>query len=229
MCRQHSHDRLEEKGLSSMTELMSLAQQFPYIGLFMLLVLGSVGLPVPEEATLLLGGYLIAQGTVAPIPGLLFLYAGLIASDFIIYAVGRRFGRRLLTHPRIQKMLPEAARQRIEDKFGKFGMLFLLFGRHIIGFRSQLFFVAGTMGFPARKFLAIDSVAALISLSIVVTLGYSGTSLIDLIGNAAGWTPYQAGQVGFAVCIIIVSTVIVTRRMISRRNASCRVADGNDY
>jgi len=44
-----------------MLEATSLIQHFPYLGLFILLILGTLGLPFPEDGILILGGFLIAH------------------------------------------------------------------------------------------------------------------------------------------------------------------------
>ena len=45
-----------------MFEAATLIEHFPYIGIFLLSVLGDIGFPFPEDATLIiLGGFLIAQ------------------------------------------------------------------------------------------------------------------------------------------------------------------------
>ena len=44
-----------------MFEAATLVEHFPYIGIFILLILGEIGLPFPEDATLILSGFLIAH------------------------------------------------------------------------------------------------------------------------------------------------------------------------
>lgn len=207
-----------------MTELMSIVHHFPYAGFFLLLVLGSIGLPVPEEATLLLCGYLIAQGSVEPVPALLFLYAGLLAGDFMIYYAGRTFGRKLLCHVCVQRILPEATRLKMESRFTKHGLLLILFGRHIIGFRSKLFLVAGAMGLSPVKFMAIDAVAAFISMCIVVSLGYTGNDLLNAAIQMPGWSADRLSSVGIAVCLFAITAAIAARWIRLRRESQCRTA-----
>ena len=60
-----------------MPDLMSLTQHFPYVGLFILLILGGLGLPFPEDATLILCGFLLFHGTVKPVPAFLAVLIGL--------------------------------------------------------------------------------------------------------------------------------------------------------
>ena len=45
-----------------MESLLGWISQYGYAGLFVLLVLGIVGLPVPDEALLVFSGYLISTG-----------------------------------------------------------------------------------------------------------------------------------------------------------------------
>jgi membrane protein DedA with SNARE-associated domain len=44
-----------------MFEAATLIEHFPYIGIFLLSVLGDIGFPFPEDATFMLSGFLIAQ------------------------------------------------------------------------------------------------------------------------------------------------------------------------
>jgi membrane protein DedA with SNARE-associated domain len=40
-----------------MFEATAFIEHFPYIGIFLLLVLGDIGLPFPEDGTLILSGF----------------------------------------------------------------------------------------------------------------------------------------------------------------------------
>jgi len=172
-------------GNSMVEELTRILMQFPYAGLFSMLVLGVI-LPLPEEATLMLCGLLIARGAIDPIAGLLSVYAGLLLSDGILYTVGRKFGRRLIAHPRVRRILTPTARRSIECKFRKYGLWLILFGRHIIGFRAKLFLVSGTLGISPIRFALCDAVAAAMSMTIMVTIGYTGSDLLHVLERSTG-------------------------------------------
>jgi hypothetical protein len=45
---------------STLNNVSQLTEHFPYIGFFLLLILG-IGFPFPEDATIMLCGFLIAQ------------------------------------------------------------------------------------------------------------------------------------------------------------------------
>jgi membrane protein DedA with SNARE-associated domain len=44
-----------------MISISGITEHFPYLGIFTLLILGGIGFPFPEDATLILGGFLIVQ------------------------------------------------------------------------------------------------------------------------------------------------------------------------
>ena len=85
-----------------MDENSLLMQQAPYLGIFLLLILGAFGLPFPEDGILLWSGLLVAQSIMKPLPGLLVVYIGLLTTDFLLYSIGKRYGRKLIEHRTFQ-------------------------------------------------------------------------------------------------------------------------------
>jgi len=51
-----------------MDTLPIIIDQYPYAGRFLMLMLRGIGMPGPEDATLILSGFLMAQGIVRPLP-----------------------------------------------------------------------------------------------------------------------------------------------------------------
>lgn len=167
--------------LSSLPVVAGMVEQFPYLGLFILLLLGAVGFPFPEDATLILCGFLISQGAVTPLHSLVSVYAGLLLGDAIIYSFGRRYGRRVVTHRRFHSLISPKRLDQLEGTFKRRGVLFILFGRHIIGLRAQIFLAAGVMRMPPLKFLLADAVSALFTITLMAGAGYMGGSSLQAI------------------------------------------------
>jgi membrane protein DedA with SNARE-associated domain len=163
-----------------MEETSLLTQQFPYLGIFILLILGGIGLPFPEDATLLLSGVLVAQGVIRPVPAILVVYSGLLLTDFFLYMVGRKYGRRVVEHERFHKIVSPEKLSKIEEKFKRWGSWAIFFGRHVIGLRAQLFLAAGVMRIPPIKFLIVDAVSALFTIGIWGGIGYWGGNSIPI-------------------------------------------------
>lgn len=151
-----------------------LAGNFPAFGLFVLLLLGVIGFPFPEDAILLTSGFLIARGTAEPSLILLCVYAGLLLTDFFLYSLGRKYGRKVITHKRFSRILSRERLARMEKAFNRKGVLLIIFGRQILGIRSQVLLSAGVMEMPARTFLLLDAVSALITITLIAGAGYLG-------------------------------------------------------
>lgn len=164
-----------------MPEISEIAEHFPYIGLFILLILGGIGLPFPEDTTLILCGFLISTHVVKPISALFVVYTGILIADYILYIVGKKYGRMIVTHKRFHKILSSERLSMLEDKFKKRGILFILIGRHLVGLRAQIFLVAGVMRMSPIKFLITDAFSSLFTIAIMVGVGYLGGNSLDII------------------------------------------------
>jgi len=161
--------------------LASAVEHFPYLTLFALLILGGVGLPFPEDATLILGGVLIATGTVEPLPAILVIYCGLLIADFILHSFGRKYGRDIITHKRFHRILSPEKFARLESRFNKRGSLIIVVGRHLFGLRAQLFIVSGVLRMSRAKFILADAFSSLITMAIMMGAGYVGGNSLRVI------------------------------------------------
>jgi membrane protein DedA with SNARE-associated domain len=175
-----------------MSDISGIIEHFPYVGIFALLVLGDLGFPFPEDTTLLLSGFLIAQDVMKPLPTLLIVYSGLLMTDFSLYWVGKKYGKRVVEHKRFRRIISPERLLKIEEKFKKWGIFIVFFGRHLIGVRAQVFLAAGVMGMSAIKFFLADAASAILTVTLMVGIGYWGGSSIQIwkkdvtrIGHAA--------------------------------------------
>lgn len=164
-----------------MDALGLLIDHSPYAGLFLLLMLGGIGLPVPEDGTLILGGFLISHGIIKLLPALAVVYPGLLIADSLLYLFGRRFGRAIITRQRFHRILPPERLAALEAKFMSSGSAFILFGRHIAGLRIQLFLVAGIVHLPFGRFLAADAFSSLFTMTLMMGIGFLGGNSLQVI------------------------------------------------
>jgi len=164
-----------------MDQTTSLIQPSPFMGIFLLLILGTLGLPFPEDTTLILSGFLMAQDIIQSLPALLIIYPTLLMTDFLLYWIGKRYGRRVVEHKIFHRILSLNRLLKLEEKFQKWGIWVVFFGRPLLGVRAQIFLVAGVMRMPARKFLLADALSALITMAIMIGIGYFGGSQIQLL------------------------------------------------
>jgi len=185
-----------------MENVSQFTDHFPYIGLFLLLILGGIGLPFPEDATLMLCGFLIAQEVIHPLRALVIVYTGLLVADTFIYHLGRKYGRRIVTHRRFHRFLSPDKLTKLEAQFNRRGVYFILLGRHLIGLRAQIFLVAGIMKMRLVKFLLADAVSALVTISIMVGIGYAG-------GNSLEALRKDVKRIGHWAIVIVLAAVTI--------------------
>lgn len=164
-----------------MLEASSVVEHFPYAGILFLLFLGEIGFPFPEDAILILSGLLIAQRVTKLIPTLLVLYCGLLMTDFSLYWVGKKYGRKVVEHKRFQRILSPDRLVKLEEKFKRRGIWVIFVGRHFLGLRAQVFLAAGVMRMSPVKFLMADALSSIFTMTVMVGIGYWGGNSIDLL------------------------------------------------
>jgi len=160
--------------------LTNYSEQFIYAGLFLILFLCGLGLPIPEELTLLAGGFFVHLGIIRFYPTLATVFVGVLIGDMAMYSIGRKWGQGIITHRQMRKIFSESRLERAKQFFGDHGSKTIFIARFLSGFRVAAFLAAGTMGMKPGKFLTLDTLAALIMVPLLLLLGY-------FFGANIGW------------------------------------------
>ncbi len=164
-----------------MPDVSAFIEHFPYVGLFALLILGGIGLPFPEDTTLILCGFLISQDIVKPVPAVTVMYAGLLLADYLLYYFGKKYGRMIVTNKRFHRIISPERLSALEEQFNRRGPAIILFGRHVWGLRAQLFIAAGVMRMPALKFIIVDAVSSIFTMAVMIGAGYAGGNSLQVL------------------------------------------------
>ena len=199
----------------NMLEAIPFIEDFPYAGLFILLILGTLGLPFPEDGILLLSGLLTAHHIIRPFPTFLVVYLGLLTTDFLLYSVGKKYGRRLLEYKRFQKIITNERLIKLEGKFKQWGALVVFFGRHLLGLRAQIFLVAGVMRMSWKKFLIVDGSSALLTITLWGGLGYVGGNSVQALKKDIT----NIEEMVMAILAILIGSIVLLRYL-KKRNIS---------
>jgi membrane protein DedA with SNARE-associated domain len=164
-----------------MLEVTTFVEHFPYVGIFILLIIGEIGFRFPEDATLILSGLLIAQKVTKPLPTIVVVYGGLLLTDFSLYWVGKKYGRKVVEHKRFRRILSPERLLTFEEKFKKWGVYVVFVGRHFLGIRAQIFLAAGVMKLSALKFIMADAASAILTMTLMVGIGFGGGNSIQVL------------------------------------------------
>jgi membrane protein DedA with SNARE-associated domain len=165
-----------QNGGHVMSVILKFVNHFSYGGIFILLILGAFGLPFPEDAILILCGFLIAWHIIMAVPTLLVVYTALLLADFILFYFGKKYGSMIVTHKKFRRIISAEKLSLLKKKFDKWGVLFIIFGRHIIILRAQLLITAGVMRMRMVKFLITDAITIPVSMLIMIGIGYIGSN-----------------------------------------------------
>ncbi|MFH2011338.1 MAG: DedA family protein [Pseudomonadota bacterium] len=161
--------------------LTAHSELFIYFALFSILVLAGVGLLLPEEITLLGGGLLAYGGFSNLTVTIIACFLGIMIGDFIIFSLGRKWGNDIIKHRYLACFISVKRLNRAQKFFKGHGMKTVFIARFVPGFRAVTFATAGTLKMKASYFITINSLAAMISVPLLVSLGYLFAADVDMI------------------------------------------------
>ena len=164
-----------------MFEPLSFVEHFSYLGLFVLLILGTLGFPFPEDSILILNGFLVARYVVDPLVASFVVYAGLLMTDYSLFWVGRTYGRSVIEITRFRKIMTPERLSRLEVEFQRWGGFVVFFGRLLLGLRAQVFLAAGILRMSRIKFLIFDGLSASIMFVFWGAVGFYGDHGIQAV------------------------------------------------
>jgi membrane protein DedA with SNARE-associated domain len=145
---------------------------YGYAGLFGLLILGIVGLPVPDETLLVFSGYLISRGRLHPALTFAAGFFGSVVGISISYWIGRTLGYRAVLRFGKYIGLTQTRMDRVHRWFEKTGEWLLAFGYFIPGVRHCTALVAGASGLEFRSFAVFAWAGAAVWVASFLTIGY---------------------------------------------------------
>jgi membrane protein DedA with SNARE-associated domain len=146
--------------------------QYSYIGIFIALSLGIVGLPVPDESLIAFTGFLSFQGKLNIPLVLLVIITGTAAGITGSYFLGI-LSLRYVSHKYSNKISLNADHmQKIKLFYGKYGRFALLIGYFIPGLRHLSAIFAGINNMPYRQFAIFAYAGAILWTTTFFALGY---------------------------------------------------------
>ena len=164
-----------------MGALQEFVGNFTYVGIFVVLLLGSLGVPIPEEMPIIAAGVLSHQGIVRWWLVLPVCLLGVLSGDMVLYWVGRHWGAQVLKWRPVRLVLSSAREQWLKAAYQRHALKTVVTARHVIGLRAAAFLTAGSAGVPFWKFVVADAGAALFGVPLVFGLAYFFTDQITAI------------------------------------------------
>lgn len=184
-----------------------------YWGMIGMMLASALGVPIPEEVTLVSVGFLAFMGANpqlfpppfagAPVVNVheaaVIAFFAVFGSDFLIYGIGRKWGRRLLYHKNIQRFIPESRVKKVENWTHKYGNFAVFTFRFTPGVRFPGHLATGMLRFSAWKFALIDGLAAGVSVPTqIYLLAYYGKEILVYFHR------FKMALLGIGICALII-------------------------
>lgn len=168
-----------------LTSLLSNTQGvFAYGAVFLVLLACGLGVPLPEDISLILGGFLAHKGA-ANLPVMMAVgFAGILAGDSLIFHFGRKLGSKVGRKSGggfFARIITPEKRAKVEGLFEKHGHKVVMIARFMPGVRAVTYFTAGSVGMPYWRFILWDGLAALLSAPLFVFLGFHFGGELDFV------------------------------------------------
>ncbi len=155
-----------------MSHVAAFVYAHGYLGVFSLLMLGIVGIPVPDEWLLAFAGYLVYKGHFHPVPLLATAALGSVCGITVSYGLGRTVGIFVVRRFGAWLHLTEERIERVRAWFDRTGHWALLIGYFVPGVRHLVGFLAGTSRLRYPVFALFAYTGAVLWSVTFVAVGY---------------------------------------------------------
>jgi membrane protein DedA with SNARE-associated domain/membrane-associated phospholipid phosphatase len=166
-----------------------------------------VGLLIPGETAIVVGGFVAGQGKIDVILLIAIAWTAAVAGDLVSFALGRRLGREFLVEhgPRVQ--ITEARIEQVERFYDRHGGKAVFLGRWVGLVRAVSPFLAGSSGMPLRRFVPYDVLAAGGMVTLFALLGFVFWHSLDQVLAIA-----RKGLLALGITIALVVGIVVAVR-----------------
>jgi membrane-associated protein len=192
-----------------MESVLTVIEAWGYLAIALGILMGNLGLPLPEEVLLPLGGYFAWTGRLSILGVLLVGVTSGALGDNLGYWLGRRGGRPLLERYGYWLLISPSTLRRADRLLIQYGQGAVFLGRFIAGLRFLAGPVAGVSRMPYRRFLLANLGGGIVWVTLAVVAGYLfGPHLHRLLtiavlaGSAIRWV-LLLGVAGFATFRVV--------------------------
>ena len=184
--------------------LGSLLHPSSYLGFFLFIAATGCGMPIPEEAAIVVAGVLSSQGQLDWHIAFAVCLAGAIVGDSFMYAIGYRWGHGIFTsHPRFAKLFATENEQQFQNQVEAHALKVMLIARFLVGIRAPVYVMTGVVHLPFRRFLLYDVLSASLVVGVVFWLSY-------VFGEeVVGWVKHAEIRATIVVLLIIIAAVAI--------------------
>jgi membrane protein DedA with SNARE-associated domain len=180
--------------------LGSLIHPSGYLGIFLFIAATGCGLPIPEEAAIVVAGVLSAQEHLTTGIAFAACLAGAIVGDSFMYAIGYHWGHGIFrSHPRFAELFSTENEAQFQQAIDTHALKVMLLARFLVGIRAPVYVMTGVVRMPYRRFLLYDVLSATAVVGTVFWLSY------EFGDNVQEWVRHAE----FTATLIVVGVLAV--------------------
>jgi membrane protein DedA with SNARE-associated domain/membrane-associated phospholipid phosphatase len=180
------------------------------VGGFAFLETGAgVGLVVPGETVMYLGGAVAGQGAISIYVLIAVGWFSAWAGDTTSFFIGRRLGRGFVLRRGPRVGITRERFARVEDYFARHGGKTILVGRFVSLVRALAPFIAGSSGMPYRNFLPYSVLGTGLWSTVHLVIGYAFSRNINEVAELAGRGFFLLG-----VLIVVAVAIVLAIRFL---------------
>jgi membrane protein DedA with SNARE-associated domain len=214
------HSLLEEVSntLGAWTYLLVGVFAFAETGAF-------VGLVVPGETVMLLGGAVAGQGAIDVYLLIAVAWFAAWAGDTASFFIGRRLGRDFVLQHGPRFGIGHERFEKVEDYFSRHGGKTIFIGRFISLVRAFAPFIAGSSGMRYRAFVPYSILGCGLWASAHILIGYFFSRSIDTAAKYAGKGAFLLAT----LIVVVVGSIVLYRhfRVEENRREAARWMEGH--
>jgi len=184
--------------------LASLLHPSSYLGFFLFIAATGCGMPIPEEAAIVIAGVLSSQNQLDWRIAFAVCLAGAVVGDSFMYAIGYRWGHGIFTsHPRFAKLFASDNEQQFQKSVEAHAFKVMLLARFLVGIRAPVYVMTGVVRLPFRRFLLYDLISAALVVGVVFGLSYYFGERV------AVWVKHAETRATIVVVLILIAVLSI--------------------
>ena len=198
---------------SILNEISSFPPVWIYVTLFLFAFVENVFPPSPSDFVVVVGGSLIATGSINFIPTLILTTLGTVIGFMVLFYIGSTVDKRVI-HSGKYKFIPIDTINKVEIWFKKYGYGIILANRFMPGTRAVISFFAGLSHLDVKKTIILATISAFAWNALILYLGYIFGDNVELVDHYL--TTYTNIVIGITV---VIALFFITRFYLRRKKS----------
>jgi undecaprenyl-diphosphatase len=184
-----------------------------------------VGLILPGESVVILGGAVAGQGATSVVVTIAIVWVCAFAGDTASFLLGSHLGKPFILRHGPKLRITAERFAKVESYFDRYGGRTILIGRFIGLVRALAPFIAGSSGMRYRNYLPYSLLGTGLWAATFSLVGYFASQHLDAAANAAGKSTFYFG-LAVALIVGVVVAIRYLRESENRERLETRL-EGN--